>query len=190
MRYPVKDPIIVKQAKEILGLNPVFLDTETTGLGDSDRIIEVAIVDLQGTPLLNSLINPGMHIPFEASRVNHITNDMVTNAPLWREIWPKVEEISRGRLIGIYNAEYDLRMLSQSNKIAGLDRRLRGIQSFCVMQLYSEWYGERNPRYNDFMWHKLEVAGRVCKIKMPISHRAVDDARLTAAVMRYIAESR
>lgn len=121
MIYPVKNPVVVKQAKEILGLNPVFLDTETTGLGDSDRIIEIAIVDMQGTPLLNSLINPGMQIPAEASRVNGITNNMVTNAPLWREIWPKVEEILRGRLIGIYNAEYDLRMLSQSNKIAGLD---------------------------------------------------------------------
>ena len=36
----------------------VILDTETTGLGDSDVIIQISIIDLDGNVLMDSLIKP------------------------------------------------------------------------------------------------------------------------------------
>ncbi len=55
------------------------------------------------------------------------------------------------------------------------------------MKLYSAFYGERSLRGNSFRFHKLEAAGAACRIPLPNSHRAVDDARLTAALFKYIA---
>ena len=39
---------VIQKAREILNLQPVVLDTETTGLGSYDEIIEIALVNFQG----------------------------------------------------------------------------------------------------------------------------------------------
>ena len=41
----------MQSARDLMALNPVFLDTETTGTGANDLIIEVGIVDLEGNTL-------------------------------------------------------------------------------------------------------------------------------------------
>ena len=38
--------------------NYVILDTETTGLGDNDVIVQLGILDLNGNVLLDTLIKP------------------------------------------------------------------------------------------------------------------------------------
>lgn len=63
----------------------IAIDFETTGLSPySDRIIEVGAVIFENGTIVNrfeSLINPGMSIPVAVQRVNHISNDMVKDAP-------------------------------------------------------------------------------------------------------------
>ena len=56
-----------------------FLDTETTGLSVTTgaRIVEIAIVDLHGEPLLNTLVNPEEPIPSAAQQVHGISDEMV-----------------------------------------------------------------------------------------------------------------
>ena len=50
----------------------VILDTETTGLGYSDKIVEIGVIDLDGNELVNTLVNPQMEIPMEASCIHYI----------------------------------------------------------------------------------------------------------------------
>lgn len=185
--YPVANPSIHQRAREVLALQPLFLDTETTGTGPGDLIIEVGIVDAQGNELFNSLVNPGIPIPAESSAVNGITNADVADEPKWPQVWPKVEEILKGRAIGIYNADFDIRLLRQSNVAHGLPWTLDADQAFCMMKMFSAWYGEWNPRYNGFKAHKLEFAGQLCGLKEQNTHKAADDARLTAELLRYLA---
>lgn len=46
----------------------VLLDTETTGLGERDVVIELALLSAtEGTPLLNTLIRPDRPIPWDAT---------------------------------------------------------------------------------------------------------------------------
>lgn len=188
MAYPTAHPNTIKRAKAVLELMPVFLDTETTGTGQVDRIIQIGIVNTQGSTLFESLVNPGMPIPPESSEVNGITDGMVASAPTWPEIWPRVEALLRNRVIGIYNADFDLRLLRQTNKVYGLPVTIETNQAFCVMKLFSAFYGELNLRGNGFKSHKLEFAGRLLNISLPNSHHAVDDARLTAVLTRAIAD--
>lgn len=187
MAYPTANPKVIQRARDVMALNPVFLDTETTGTGSQDLVIEVGVVDSEGNILYDGLVNPGKAIPAESTAVNEITDQMVANAPAWREVWPQLEPILWNRAIGIYNADFDMRLLRQSNQAAGLPWKLEDRQAFCVMRLFAAWYGEWNPRYNGFKSQKLEFAGRFCQIDMPNSHRAIDDARLTVALMRYLA---
>ena len=47
MPYPIAHPTVIQRAQAVLELQPIYLDTETTGTGQTDRIIQVGIVDSQ-----------------------------------------------------------------------------------------------------------------------------------------------
>jgi len=51
---------------------PLFLDTETTGLSPAsgDAVVEIAIVDSGGRAVLNTLVDPGRNIPWQATNVH------------------------------------------------------------------------------------------------------------------------
>ena len=63
----------------------VAFDLETTGTQPNENaIVEIGAVRFSGSEPLEGfgkLINPGMPIPAEASRVNGITDEMVKDAP-------------------------------------------------------------------------------------------------------------
>ena len=63
----------------------VVFDLETTGINPvSDDIIEISALKVVNGKIVeefSSLINPGRPIPYQATRVNHITDKMVENAP-------------------------------------------------------------------------------------------------------------
>ncbi len=180
----------IAQAQIELNRQPVYLDTETTGLGDADQIVEIGIVDGEGSVLFESLVKPIGRMTPDAMRVHHITDAMVANAPTWKEVWPQVEAVLTGRRIGIYNADFDLRMLRQSHRAHQLPWQPQAVSSFCIMKLYARFRGERNYRTGDFRWHSLDEAGYQCRIDLPNAHRAAADALLARAILYYIAEAK
>ena len=188
MPYPIAHPKVLERARQVIGLNPIFLDTETTGVGLYDLVIEVGIVDLEGNVLFNSLINPGRPIPQDSSKVHGITDEMVSDAPTLKTAWSEIEDILHDHAIGMYNAEFDYRLMKQSVEHAGLSWSIQRNQAFCVMNMFAAWYGEWNRRANNFRSQKLEFAGKFCGIDLPNNHHAIDDAKLTAALLKYLAE--
>jgi len=177
-----------QRAREILESNPLFFDTETTGLGATDEIVEVGIVDAQGNTLLDSLVRPVSRIPYEVIAVHGITNEMVRGAPTWEEVWPDVKALFAGRTVGIFNADFDLRMMRQSHARHGLEWQPMGGNAFCVMKLYARFYGERLGIRNA-KWQGLQKAGRQCGIPSRKAHRAADDARLASQILQHMARS-
>jgi DNA polymerase III epsilon subunit-like protein len=102
---------IARQAREFINRKPVYIDTETTGLGRTDEIIEISIVDHDGTELYSSLVKPSQAIPREATRIHGISNQMVEVAQAWPIQWPRIRPILFGRLIAAYNVEFDSRLM-------------------------------------------------------------------------------
>ena len=80
--------------------NYVIFDLETTGLDtNEDAIIEISALKVKGGEIVDeysTLVNPCMHIPYEASCVNGIVDDMVKDAP-------KIEEALKGFIAFIGN---------------------------------------------------------------------------------------
>lgn len=181
---PVRQQTI-EEVRALLAQRPVYLDTETTGLERRAEIVEIAILDHDGTPLIDTLVKPRLPIPWEVVRIHGITDRHVQHAPTWAEVWPQVETILSTRTVGIYNAGFDLRMLEQSHKIARLPWHGDGLRTFCIMQIYARYYGER--RNNSFRWQSLAKAAVQCRLSLANSHRAADDARLARAVLHHIA---
>ncbi len=177
----------ILEARRWLELRPVYLDTETTGIGPSAEIVEVGIVDHDGAVLVNTLVRPKGIIEPDAMRIHGITPEMVSSAPTWEETWPQVDAALKGRRVGVYNSEFDLRIMAQSHQRSWLRWDLPEDNFFCIMKLYARFHGEWDRRRGSYRWQSLDAAGRQCRIPLPNAHRAVEDAHLARAVLHHIA---
>ena len=176
----------VQLAAQVVREDPLYLDTETTGTGKSDEIVEISILDSDGQILLDTLVRPSQPIPPDSIAIHGITDEMVRGAPLWPAIWPTVRSLLAGRLIAIYNAEFDLRMMQQSHNRYRLPWR-ESLRSFCIMKLYAEYRGEWDMKRRAYRYHSLETAGRHMSIALPNSHRSAADTLLARQLLHAIA---
>ncbi len=144
-------------------------DTETTGLKQSgsnlmsfDEIIQIGIIDYQGNIVFESLINPVKHrISQGAKDIHGIDLRMLRDAPTFQEIAPKLCEILNGKLVIAYNAEFEQRMLVQTNAKCPKEFRKADDMQFtmhCAMTEYSQFIGEWSDYYKNYTWQKLPGA--------------------------------
>lgn len=95
----------------------VVLDTETTGLNAyRDKIVQIALVTVEDGKVIetySSFVNPKCHIPFEASRINHITDADLVDAPTAGEISAEVLSKINGKTVVAHNADFDIDFLKQ-----------------------------------------------------------------------------
>ena len=162
-------------------MDTIFLDTETTGFSAAagDLIVEVAIVDSRGRPIVDTLVNPERSIPVSAQQVHGITSEMVAGAPTMKKLWPELQSIMRDKHIVIYNASFDIQFFPAKLQCAA--------KISCAMLRFAKVYGEPNPRYGDYRWHRLEVAARHVGHKWTgNSHRAFSDAMACRSVWMWL----
>ena len=107
---------------------PVFavIDTETTGFNKRyDRIIEIAAVraDSHFNPVdsWHTLLNPdGKAI--KNSHIHGITNDMVTTAPTFSEVYGDFTSYIDGMHLFAHNAPFDSKMIvAEVDRMTGVD---------------------------------------------------------------------
>lgn len=156
--------------------NWVLLDTETTGLHPTAEIVEIGILAPDGTCLLNSLVRPQRPIPAEATHIHHITDDWVRNAKTFAELYPSIRSLLYDRVIVVYNAQYDHRVLEyerQRYRLPPLPNR----RWSCAMLWYAKWRGEWNGGYRNYRWHPLQSG----------DHSALGDCHATLDVLHEIA---
>ena len=178
----------IQIARKWIAQKPVYIDTETTGIGPNDSIVEITVINDDGHVLVDELVKPVGKISAEAIAVHGITNEIVADAPCWESVWSEVEAALKNRVVGIYNADFDLRMLQQTHRKNFMRwSNPEGAEFFCIMKLYAQFFGEWNNRRGAYRWQSLENAGRQSGIALPNSHRAKDDTLLTRAVLEYMA---
>ncbi|MFS7242300.1 exonuclease domain-containing protein [Serratia proteamaculans] len=177
-----------QQAQQCLNRNCLILDSETTGLGEDDEIVEITIIDTAGKPLLNTLVKPSKPIPAGATAIHGITNEMVKDAPTWPEISPQLCSLISGKNIAIYNADYDIRLLEQTDRIWKVTPNLSApTQTVCVMQEYAEFYGQKGMR-GGYRWQKLTAAAEQQNVTIEgTPHRALSDCLTTLGVIKAMA---
>lgn len=168
-------------ARQILQNEAVLiLDTETTGLGYRDQIVEIAVINTSGQTLMNQLIKPTISIPPGASRIHGITDADVAAAPTFADIHQELSDLVQNRHIVIYNADYDVRMVRQSARAAGLEPGSGpDIRADCAMLWYAQWFGDWNEYHGDYRWQKLRGG----------NHRALGDCLATLERIREMAHA-
>lgn len=180
----------VEVAKHLIATGALFLDTETTGLGTSDQIVDIAVVDTAGRIVLDSLIKPTVPIPIAATMIHGITAAQTASAPSFVDILPVLRKAVDSHTVVMYNAEYDVRMMDQSALAHNGALGLR-CEACCAMELYAEYRGDWDYNHRSYRWYKLEVAARQCGIHYQGGlHRALVDAEVTRQIVMFIAASR
>lgn len=171
----------------------VVFDTETTGLSPSrDRIIEIAAIRfISGVPteIFETLVNPEIPIPADASEINHITDDMVTEAPTISQILPAFETFVGKSPIVAHNLEFDLKFIYYSgSSVMDIPRKYFDTLKLSQKMLkrpkskYDKEFGIWETDYDsdyDVYDHKLETLAEYYGITFPCKHRAVADAIVT-----------
>ena len=138
--------------KQLLPPNPIpmnlqlskpiaFIDLETTGISiTNDRIIEIAIVKIaaDGTRLVKrKLINPGMPIPAGSTAVHGITDEMVKDAPSFKQVANECKQFMDHCDIGGYNSNrFDIPMLIEEFLRAGIEFSTEGRKFVDVQKIF------------------------------------------------------
>lgn len=150
----------------------LYLDTETTGLGDTDQAISIAIIDEDLTVIVDTLLMTTVDISPEAQKIHKISKDDLLGYPYFVDIEHDIKSLLDGRKVGIYNADFDTRILHQSSS-HGMKFNF---QPFCVMKEAMVLLTE-NDR-----WLKLVDACKLTGVTLDNAHNALADAVATAKV--------
>lgn len=149
------------------------VDTETTGFGKTDRILEIGIVLVDGNEIVEeweTLINPERDI--SNSNIHGITSDAVSLAPVFSEIVDEISTFLNNRIFVAHNISFDVRMLEQ--EFSRLGRLVDFGRGFCTLQATRM---------------KLEAACLRYGVNNASAHRALTDARATALILSQISRN-
>src|SRR6266487_4646654 len=154
----------------------VVLDTETTGLRPGpNRIIEVAGIRLHGGEAIDSfqsLVNPGRRLPAFIVQFTGITQEMVASAPATQAILPGFLRFIDGATLVGHNLGFDIGFLSYEAQLLGYAFPIDGLDTIPLARRFL-------PGLRRF---KLDVVAGHLKIPMVNRHRALGDAKVTAAI--------
>ena len=150
----------------------VVIDCETTGLGQNDRIVEIAALTLnpetwETTDEYETLINPERDVgPVD---IHGVTATMVEVAPTFPEVIAALARRIHGAILIAHNLSFDARMLGYEFDRLGVAFDVGS--GLCTLKATGE---------------KLVAACRRHGIALDTQHRALADARATAALAREI----
>ena len=158
--------------------NFVVIDTETTGMTADDEVIELAVVDMDGTVLYDSTFCPVTEVNRYASAVNHLTNDCLCDSPKFADEWSKIKALIGNRKILAHNAKFDKRAIKQTIEKYSSDSSVADL-------MFSDCYDSVNivKEYIDLPSYSLENIAQSLGISRVESHRAADDCIMTLEVL-------
>jgi len=162
-----------------------FIDLETTGINlGTDRIVEIAIVKIltDGTrSVKRKLINPEMPIPAASSDVHGISDDMVKDAPTFKQLAQEFKQMLDGCDLAGYNSNrFDIPLLMEEFLRAQVEFDMKGRRLLDVQTIFHKL----EPR-------TLSAAYKFyCEKTLTDAHSAEADAQATyeileAQVQRY-----
>jgi len=118
-----------------------FFDLETTGINvATDRIVEISILKVFPNGNKEShtwRVNPGVPIPALTTEIHGISDEMVANEPLFKELAPKVHALIKDADLGGFNSNrFDIPLLAEELLRAEIDYDLKKSASVDVQTIF------------------------------------------------------
>lgn len=151
----------------------VVVDVETTGLSNSDRVVEIAAVTVEPSGTIvdewDTLVDPRRDVG--PTHIHGVTASMVSAAPRFDEIAAVLADRLHGAVLVSHNRTFDARMLA--NEFSRVAARFVPGAGLCTLQLGGG---------------KLTDVCRAHDVEMVAAHRALGDARASAQVLTRLAD--
>ena len=155
------------------------VDIEATGGNHiKGRIIEIAIILFDGKEIISeysTLVNPEVKIDWYVTKLTGITNTMVAEAPLFKEVAEEIATLTKGNIFVAHDVDFDYKFLKTELKKAGVIFKEPKV---CTLKLSEKHL----PNANSYS------LGKLCKemgipIPKEVRHRAAGDAVATAKLL-------
>lgn len=172
-------------AKERLAdTKTVIIDCETTGILRNDpttEIVQLTVTNTAMRPLFSMLIKPAQPMSDQLVGIHGISNDMVSESPVFPQVAKLISFILENKHVVAYNADFDIALLVHLYKKYNMAvPKFSGAS--CCMDRYSEWKGEWNENKGGVRWQKLpNLSG------LP-AHDALADCISTVRIMELMAK--
>ena len=157
--------------KPISNIYFTAFDFETTGLyPDKDRIIEIGAVkfNLEGDEYrFSGLINPGVNIPAEASKVNGIYDSMVADKPGIEDIFPDFMNFISDSVLVAHNIGFDASFLMHNAE--RMNKEMEDLVCIDTILMAKAFY-------KGLFSYSLGNIAKFIGIDIENAHRAEDDA--------------
>lgn len=150
-------------------------DFETTGISArSDKVIEIGIVKIKNGKIkdtYSSFINPGRHVPYNITALTGITNDDVSDAPYFEDLYNSIVEFIGDSVLVAHNLSFDYSFLKHECAQANL--AMPGNSAICTLKLAKKLYPQLPSK-------SLGSLIKAFRIKHRNVHRGLGDATATA----------
>ena len=151
---------------------PLFFDTETTGGGREDQIIEIAFCDSDRHVIIDTLIYTDRPSSLGAFKVHGIYPHELIGKPTFIDIQPAIVQLIKARTLYAYNASFDVRMMRQS----GHKLRLQQVDVKCLCKQFADFIGQYSPYFKANRYFSLSKACSHFGRQHNNAHRARPDA--------------
>lgn len=172
-------PLIAMLAHH-MGRPVAIMDTETTGLPNQGvcAVVEFGclVIKPDGThATIETLINPGIPIPPQATRIHGIRDEDVINAPILTQIAPVIQSIFAETIISGFNTRnFDVEVLRKDFERNQLDFR-HPSEQLDVREVHAAIAKTRSGKLH-------EVAAKY-EVTPDTAHRALGDVFTTAGIL-------
>lgn len=147
--------------------NYLIMDLE--GIQNPDEILEIAVIDLHGNVLMNTLVRPTHHISYHVSQLTGINDRMASRGIGLYQAMKKLREIVDGKMVLSWGTDYDQVLLKSAMKRTHIDLNC----SFgCAQHIHMGFVGSPNQIA------LYKACGEVHQ-----SHRALDDCEMVLDVL-------
>lgn len=168
--------------QDISTLDFVAFDTETTGLyPSSEALVEIAAVRFNlregAKEYFQTLVNPERPIPWQATRVHGITDQMVADQPVIKKVMPLFLSFLGNAIPIAHNAPFDIGFVSMHAVRLGMELPDLPILDTCM---FSRRVATSEPS------HKLESLVKSFGVAESTFHRALADAKSCMEVFRIL----
>lgn len=145
----------------------LFLDIETTGLNDTDKIIEIAIYDSARQIALHAVVNP--MCKNNGYAFNLIPESEYINKPGFSSVAEKIYNfIGDDAILVAHNASFDWKFLEREMLECGYDI---DVPRLCTLELSRAYI-------KDVVNHKLDTLKEYFSLTKGLkAHRAVNDVK-------------
>lgn len=160
--------------------NYVVVDLEMTGLrAKTDRILEIGAVKVEHghcTDVYHKLVNPHTELPAEVVELTGITQELAESGCEAEAAVAGFCGFAEGFPLVGHNILFDYRFLKQCSANHGIPFEKDGLDT---LKLARKFLPEAEKKTLDYLCAWLEIPRAQ-------SHRALEDARATAALLQYL----